>query len=159
MHRDIKLDNILVSTKKGSGSQTNLANSDKYSLPIDQYEFKLGDLGLAKNLTRETQLHGTMCGTPLNMAPEVLNGNPYDQKADVWSLGTVLFQILTGEYPFVGRDFEELKRNLQSGVYKVPKHVQISPACLDFLNCCLRFDSGSRKNWSELLDHPFLLGI
>ena len=92
-----------------------------------------------------------MCGTPLNMAPEVIKGSLYDEKADVWSLGTVLFQILTGEYPFDGRDFSELKHNMELGVYRVPKHIQVSPACLDFLNCCLRFNSAKRKSWDELL--------
>jgi len=84
------------------------------------------------------------------MAPEVVKGDLYDQKADVWSLGTVLFQMLTGDCPFAGKDFAELKVNIANGVYKVPKHVQISPNCLDFMNSCLRFDSGKRKSWVEL---------
>ena len=108
MHRDIKLDNILVKRKR-TRIYNNWAPED---LPIDQFEFKLGDLGLAKCLNRETQLHDTICGTPLNMAPEVLKGSLYDQKADVWSLGTVLFQMLTGEYPFQGQDLNGLKRNI-----------------------------------------------
>ena len=41
----------------------------------------------------------------------------------------------------------------------MPKHIQVSPACLDFLNSCLRFDSAKRKNWDELLSHHFLIGI
>ena len=86
MHRDIKLDNILVKCK-----QRGLSMAAKECLSIDQFEFKLGDLGLAKTLTRKSQLLQTMCGTPLNMAPEVLQGVFYDEKADVWSLGTVLF--------------------------------------------------------------------
>ena len=124
MHRDIKLDNVLVKRKKPAPlSREPEASKRCFGLAIDSFEFKLGDLGLAKTVNRETQLHETMCGTPLNMAPEVLKGSLYDQKADVWSLGTVLFQMLVGEYPFVGRDFDELKRNIQLGVYKVPKHV------------------------------------
>ena len=93
------------------------------------------------------------------MAPEVVKGDLYDQKADVWSLGTVLFQMLTGEYPFAGKDFAELKVNIANGVYKVPKHVQISANCLDFMNSCLRFESGKRKSWEELKQHSFLLGL
>lgn len=82
-----------------------------------------------------------MCGTPLNMAPEILKGNLYDKKADVWSLGIVLFQIITGEYPFIGKDMKELEANTQHGVYRMPKHIKVSATCLDFLNCCLRFHS------------------
>ena len=91
MHRDIKLDNVLVKRKHSSTSISSSKDDEKYCLPIDSYEFKLGDLGLAKLLKRDSQLNGTMCGTPLNMAPEVLKGDLYDHKADVWSLGTVLF--------------------------------------------------------------------
>ena len=93
------------------------------------------------------------------MAPEVINGYLYDQKADVWSLGTLLFQILTGEYPFHGKDLKELKQNLKLGVYKIPKQTVVSPECMDFLNCCLRLDSAKRKTWAELLSHPFLLNL
>ena len=114
---------------------------------ISDFEFKLGDLGLAKNFIDESELQATCCGTPLYMAPEVINGFMYNHKADVWSLGTLLFQMLTGEYPFHGKDMNELKRNLKQGVYKIPKHTQVSPECMDFLNCCLRLDSDKRKSW------------
>ena len=90
------------------------------------------------------------------MAPEVINGYLYDLKADVWSLGTLLFQMLTGEYPFGGKNLNELKQNLRHGVYKIPKQTAVSPECMDFLNCCLRLDSTKRKTWDELLQHPFL---
>lgn len=73
MHRDIKLDNILV--KRKPQASRSVAAED---LPIDQFEFKLGDLGLAKSLNRDSQLHETICGTPLNMAPEVIKGYLYD---------------------------------------------------------------------------------
>lgn len=42
----------------------------------------------------------TYCGTPINMAPEVLNRSMYNYKADVWSLGTILFELVTGYSPF-----------------------------------------------------------
>lgn len=42
----------------------------------------------------------TYCGTPLNMAPEMLNGRSYTYKADVWSLGTIIFELLIGQSPF-----------------------------------------------------------
>ena len=64
--------------------------------------------------------------------------------------------MLTGEYPFGGKDLKELKQNLQRGVYKIPKKIAVSPDCMDFLNCCLRLDATKRKTWSELLLHPFL---
>ena len=165
MHRDIKLDNILVKTRRSWAASDGTpwgSNVSELVAPIDTFEFKLGDLGLAKSraeLNGPAELCETMCGTPLNMAPEVMLGALYDDKADVWSLGTVLFQILTGDYPFLGRDFEDLKHNIKQGKYRIPKHISLSAACLDFLNSCLRYDADKRKGWDELLRHPFLLGI
>lgn len=120
MHRDIKLDNILVKSKPRS-SFNGQGRGVGRRKDISDFEFKLGDLGLAKNFVDESELQATCCGTPLYMAPEVINGYLYNHKADVWSLGTLLFQMLTGEYPFHGRDLNELKLNLKQGVYKIPK--------------------------------------
>ena len=91
MHRDIKLDNILVKTKPGIRP-----NGDPLNRPISDFEFKLGDLGLATPAQSELHLHHTLCGTPLYMAPEVIENQKYTSKADVWSLGALLFQMLTG---------------------------------------------------------------
>jgi serine/threonine-protein kinase ULK2 len=63
----------------------------------------------------------TVCGTPLNMAPEVLRGAQYNHKVDVWSLGIVFYEMLTGFTPFTGRNKDDLKRNLSKGNYRFPK--------------------------------------
>lgn len=42
----------------------------------------------------------TYCGTPITMAPEILQGHPYDKKCDIWSLGVILFQLVFGKLPF-----------------------------------------------------------
>ena len=91
MHRDIKLDNVLVKRKVLNDDDCHLSMDQDSTLPLHEYEFKLGDLGLAKNVMDESELQATQCGTPLYMAPEVINGYLYDLKADVWSLGTLLF--------------------------------------------------------------------
>jgi serine/threonine protein kinase len=71
------------------------------------------------------------------MAPEVINRKSYNHKADVWSLGIVFFEMLTGYTPFNGKNKEELIANMQKGAYKVPKKIRLSLSGLDFLNCCL----------------------
>jgi serine/threonine-protein kinase ULK/ATG1 len=86
---------------------------------------KIADLGFARELGHE-ELTETVCGTPLVMAPEVLNGIKYNHKADVWSMGIVFFELLTGFTPFTGRDREDLKRNLEKGTYKLPKKLKLS---------------------------------
>lgn len=68
----------------------------------------------------------TQCGTPLVMAPQVLNGKKYNHKADVWSLGIVFFEMLTGFTPFTGKDRKDLSNNLEKGTYKLPKKIQLS---------------------------------
>jgi serine/threonine-protein kinase ULK/ATG1 len=110
IHRDIKLDNILVKSKV----KNQILKQEK--VVFSEYEFKVGDLGLAKAIVDgANELSSTVCGTPLCMAPEVIHGQRYGYKADVWSLGTLLFQMLTGQYPFGGKDLDELKSNLRRG--------------------------------------------
>lgn len=75
MHRDFKLANILLH----DGS------------------IKIADFGFAKLLSNEDYTT-TMLGSPLNMAPEVLGGNKYNSKADIWSIGACIFEMLYGKY-------------------------------------------------------------
>lgn len=81
LHRDFKLANIL----KHDG------------------EIKIADFGFAKLLTKEDYAT-TMLGSPLNMAPEVLGGNDYNNKADIWSIGTVFYELLFGKYSVSNAD-------------------------------------------------------
>lgn len=97
-----------------------------------------------------------MCGTPLNMAPEILQGAKYDHKVDVWSLGTVFYEMLTGFSPFTGMNKEDLKKNLEKGNYRFPKHLKLSLEGLDFLNNCLQYDPKQRMSWEELMKHSYL---
>jgi serine/threonine protein kinase len=92
------------------------------------------------------------------MAPEVLNGTRYNHKADVWSLGIVFFELVTGFTPFTGTNREDLKRNLEKGTYKLPKKLKLSLQGLDFINCCLQFDPSKRMAWSDLIKHPYITG-
>ena len=71
------------------------------------------------------------------MAPEVLDGNPYDQSADVWSLGCVFYEMLTGFSAFTGTDQANLAENIMRGTYYFPKTIKFSIQGLSFLNACL----------------------
>jgi len=147
MHRDLKLANILMKKKREVG---------EWQGSLFECDFKLADLGMAKYVTRNSELASTYCGTPMYMAPEIMQGKNYDYKVDIWSLGTTLFQLLTGQFPFSGTTMDELKRNIHNGAYQIPQSVEISFLCLDFLNSCLRFDKHKRKDWASLVNHPFL---
>ena len=115
----------------------------------------VADLGFAKQL-EEGDVTNTMCGTPLNMAPEILKGAKYSHKVDVWSLGTIFYEMLTGFTPFTGMNKADLKRNIEKGIYQFPKHIKLSLEGLDFLNCCLQYDPSKRLGWDDLLKHNYL---
>jgi serine/threonine-protein kinase ULK/ATG1 len=79
MHRDLKPSNIL----------------------IHNGIYKLADFGFCKPMEDTMgDVTATMLGSPIYMAPEVLRGFAYDNKADVWSLGAVLYELLIGRCPF-----------------------------------------------------------
>lgn len=78
MHRDFKLANIL----------------------LHEGNIKIADFGFAKLLSSDDYAT-TMLGSPLNMAPEVLGGNKYNSKADIWSIGACLWEMLYGKYDLI----------------------------------------------------------
>ncbi|KAH0792425.1 AGC family protein kinase [Histomonas meleagridis] len=99
LHRDLKTANVLLSAP-------DLA--------------KIADLGISTVL-HNRQLARTQIGTPLYLAPEVWKKNPYDQKCDMWSLGVLLYELMTFSFPFMGRTSEELARKICIGNYIMPK--------------------------------------
>lgn len=80
-HRDIKPDNILI---------------DKTD------NVKVIDFGLSKYFDKNISTLESRVGTPAYMAPEVVMGKTYDNKCDVWALGVTMYQLLTGQVPFLG---------------------------------------------------------
>jgi serine/threonine-protein kinase ULK/ATG1 len=125
MHRDLKLANILLhfpnedfDTRQFKSQTAKIDYMNDRMKTIDlvqsQMQVKIADLGFSRELQFEDMTE-TVCGTPLIMAPEVLNGVRYNHKADVWSLGIIFFELITGFTPFTGRDREDLKRNLEKG--------------------------------------------
>uniref|UniRef100_A0A8C7MA88 non-specific serine/threonine protein kinase n=1 Tax=Oncorhynchus kisutch TaxID=8019 RepID=A0A8C7MA88_ONCKI len=87
IHRDLKPQNILLSYPAGRKSHsTNTC-------------IKIADFGFARYL-QNNMMAATLCGSPMYMAPEVIMSQNYDAKADLWSIGTILFQCLTGKSPF-----------------------------------------------------------
>ena len=79
-------------------------------------------------------------GTPLFMAPEVLLGDKYDHSADVWSLGCLFYEMLTGYPPFNGTTQTNLLENIAKGDYYIPKTLLFSIQGLSILNMCLQYD-------------------
>lgn len=91
-HRDLKPENIMFKKKGG----------------IDHNEIKIIDFGLSKQNKNKKVKMKTICGTPYYVAPEVLNENPYTSAWDVWSLGVIMYIMLSGFLPFHGNTMAEI---------------------------------------------------
>lgn len=90
---------------------------------------KVTDFGTATHF-RPRQKFSVLVGTPYYVAPEVINGS-YDEKSDIWSVGVILYVILSGAPPFSGRNEREIleKVRLQSVEFNNPIWAKRSPAC------------------------------
>lgn len=75
----------------------------------ENFVVKIADLGFAREAE---DMMESYCGTPLNMAPEILEKRLYSYKADLWSLGVILFELVTGDPPFTAHTKCELKQNI-----------------------------------------------
>ncbi|KAI7832009.1 fused serine/threonine kinase-like protein [Kickxella alabastrina] len=118
---------------------------------------KLCDMGLATQLTRDGKplYIQTLKGTPLYMAPEMLRRARYTYKADLWSLGVVLYELYVGRTPFRTTSLADLKHNIMEEDIVWPKHIPVQLKM--FLNELLQRDPADRPRWRKLKRHPFLL--
>jgi len=87
----------------------------------------------------------TIAGTPYFIAPEVLKGD-YGLECDIWSLGVVLYMILSGKYPFDGSGRAEVFAKIQSGVFEFPQSVfaKVSEDCKDLIRKMITVDRKKR---------------
>ena len=131
MHRDLKLANIFIKGRK----------------------VVLGDFGTAKIVENMTN---TMVGTPLNMAPEVLKGNEYNSKSDLWSIGVVFYQLLTGSPPFFAFSKPELLTHILKQAGKNLRFMNKTHFCSEtkgLLRRMLEPDPGVRISWEDFFSH------
>ncbi|KNE71925.1 ULK/ULK protein kinase [Allomyces macrogynus ATCC 38327] len=78
-------------------------------------DVKLADFGFARYLPTPTSLAETLCGSPLYMAPEILRYEKYDQKADLWSVGVILYELWFGRVPYRAQNHIEILRKIERG--------------------------------------------
>ncbi|XP_076932916.1 serine/threonine-protein kinase ATG1c-like isoform X2 [Bidens hawaiensis] len=138
IHRDLKPQNLLLST-----------NDDNSTL-------KIADFGFARSL-QARNLAETLCGSPLYMAPEIMQLHKYDAKADLWCVGAILFQLVTGRTPFTGNNQIQLLQNImKSTELQFPPDVKdLSPECIDLCRKLLRQNPVERLTFEEFFTHPF----
>ena len=130
VHRDIKPENLLFSSK------------DLQSATI-----KVSDFGLARFIDEET-FASTTCGTPGYVAPEILSQKPYKIACDFWSLGVVLFILLSGSPPFYDEDNFALFEKIKACQYNfdAPSWTSISAEAKDFISKLLVANPDERLN-------------
>ena len=139
IHRDIKLANIMV--KYINHSQTNF-------IP------KVNDYGISKQIKDAT---GTKCGTPIYMAPEIFIKNQYDRRADLWSIGVMMYYMCFKDYPYdIKGNMFSLPKNQIINIFNKKKKKDANDKLLDdLLNKLLTYDPDKRITWNEYLIHPF----
>ena len=165
IHRDIKLENILLNfntypniPKNGKRPQA-LKFSEK-SLNKD-FSAKITGLNFSKDLIQDN-MGSTILGTPLYMSPDVVErldnktNKKYNTSADLWSLGVITYELLTGTTPFVGAKYEEVFQNIENGLYKLPKQLKPSIEIISFINGLLQYYPEKRYDWEQIKQHPFL---
>ena len=139
IHRDIKPENIL------------LTNDNKV---------KLTDFGWANYLNLDNDQRTTLCGTPLYLAPEMIERKGHGKYVDIWCLGVLLFELLVGKPPFSGGNNTDLliKNILRVKILwpKYPKK-EIDKDAKDLISKILKYDPEQRISIEEMVRHPFFV--
>lgn len=160
IHRDVKPQNLLLSPPPSWSLQTaqnegNLPLAGLDNLPL----LKVADFGFARFLP-ETSLAATLCGSPLYMAPEVLKRQKYGPEADLWSVGTVLYEMLYGKPAFIAKNHIELIYRIDEANDNIdfPAAVNVSADAKHLLKRLLRNDRNMRMTFPEFFDSPVVKG-
>ena len=142
IHRDIKPDNIVVFRQN---------NADE-----DLYDVKLIDFGISK-IFKDKDNDNKIKGSPNYIAPEVLDKKFYDEKCDIWSCGVILYMLVIGKNPFIGKNREETSKNIMHGKYSFPPgFVEKSSAEIrDLIQQCLKVNHLERISAKKALEHNF----
>ena len=166
IHRDLKPQNLLLcrtpatdvraEVKKRNGFEKASLGSEK-DASYTSATLKIADFGFARYV-HPSGLAETLCGSPLYMAPEILSYQKYDAKADLWSVGCILFELGVRRAPFAGANPMALLRNITRGDARIPGCVagELSRECVDLMRGLLQKDPARRMSHEQFFEHPFL---
>ena len=140
MHRDLKLLNILLSDKS------------------DKPRVKLADFGLAVALPPKVMII-KKAGTVAFMAPELVYEEPSDFKADIWSLGILLYTLISSRLPFDAGCYtnERIHEVIGKEIpFEGPEWQSVDPHAIDLIRNMLIFEQDQRYSIEQVLSHPWL---
>lgn len=130
VHRDLAPANILI-------------DSD--------FNIKLADFGLAKRFgTNSVSVMKSFVGTILYSCPEIVQSQPYTNKADIWSLGCIIYEIMTLSQPFSASNPLSIAKKIVDGEYTPIPDDYYSPLLLDTVKKCMTADPKYRPNITEI---------
>ena len=132
IHRDIKPENVLLG---------------------DNLVAKLTDFGWS-NYMRDDEKRTTVCGTPIYLAPEIMEEKEHDEAVDLWCIGVLLFELVTATPPFLGNDLDTLKENVLKLKINWPKDINVDAKNL--IMKILKLDPKQRLPLEEMIKHPFI---
>uniref|UniRef100_A0AAQ4S452 MAP/microtubule affinity-regulating kinase 3 n=1 Tax=Gasterosteus aculeatus aculeatus TaxID=481459 RepID=A0AAQ4S452_GASAC len=128
VHRDLKAENLLLDT---------------------DMNIKIADFGFSNEFTLGSKLD-TFCGSPPYAAPELFQGKKYDgPEVDVWSLGVILYTLVSGSLPFDGQNLKELRERVLRGKYRIPFYM--STDCENLLKKLLVLNPGKRGSLQQIM--------
>ena len=134
LHRDLKTQNIFI-TKTGMA--------------------KLGDFGIAMCLNLTLDFAKTVVGTPYYLSPEIVKNKPYNYKSDIWSLGVILYEMVTLKMPFDATSLPLLSLKILKGTYNAIPGT-FSKDIRNLIAIMLQVDANKRPSITELLKLPII---
>lgn len=150
MHRDVKPQNLLLQPPSLAIESSGIGISHLPTL-------MLADFGFARYL-QTSSMAETLCGSPLYMAPEILRYEKYDATADLWSVGTVLFEMLVGKPPFRASNHVELLRRIEKSndEIKFPADVLLAEDLKRLIRALLKRDPKNRITFEQFFSDSVL---
>jgi NIMA (never in mitosis gene a)-related kinase len=134
LHRDLKTQNIFL-TSKG--------------------EVKMGDFGISRVLQHTYDCARTAIGTPYYLSPEICQDQPYNQKSDIWSLGCMLYEIVTLNHAFDATSMKGLVMKILRGNYP-PIAKTYSKELTELISSLLKKNPDERPSVNQILSNPYL---
>lgn len=154
VHRDIKPQNLLLCSPAHSKDEFLENNyTGFWELPI----LKVADFGFARYLP-STSMAETLCGSPLYMAPEILRYEKYNAKADLWSVGTVIYEMVVGKPPFRASNHIELLKKIEKSNDQItfPTDFEISRDLIRLICNLLKANPTDRMGFNEFFSDPVI---